>query len=436
MHIVNPAIIAVADAAQSGSANWLAWPVASALVIALVTAMKIWVDGTNQSLALREQLTRPTRDQISNTLNDFLLPMKVLRGESRHLYEIFAAGIRLDLKKKWEETGEKEFFRTLRYLASGGYLPSHDESLLVEIINVGKKQLKLIESSSSARTNPAFAELMGKLGAHIRALTLASEHKLDGIPELAEKLVFPLEVDGALETEIRRLQDDFRKIDPSKSGRWRLLRGSLRCTDEPTIAFYDSNAAHYFRQTAFLNLDEIYQKFRGAGVPRGALILDAGCGVGRDTRYFIQHGYRVVSFDASKGMVDLCNEYPFAYCLKSEFRNVEFCEEFDAVWACASLLHVGPALIEESVEKLVRALKPGGVFYASFKESPGSRTVDQRLFHYYSQDFLNQLFSDKFGLERVDIWENSPLKKGDKSKFTNYLYRKPKVVTLVKGLNT
>ncbi|GAA5481402.1 hypothetical protein Hsar01_00611 [Haloferula sargassicola] len=358
--------------------------------------------------------------------------MKVLRGESRHLYHIFAAGIRDDLKKKWESTGEKEFFRTLRYLASGSQLVAHDQSLLAEIINVGKKQLKLIESSSSAQTNPAFSELMGKLGAHVRTLILASEHKLDGIPDLAEKLVFPLEVDGALETEIRRLQDDFRRIDPNE----KRVRRKQSCADAPTVDFYTRNSSDYFRQTAFLNLEEIYEKFRGAGLPRGALILDAGCGVGRDTRYFIQHGYRVVSFDASKGMVDLCNEYPFAYCVENEFRDLSFCEEFDAVWACASLLHVGRDLIQVSIERLVRALKPGGVFYASFKEAPGSSRKDSRCFHYYDQVFLDGLLAGKLGLEELEVWSNAPRKENDKSEFINYLYRKPKVVPLVKGLNT
>ncbi|MBV5328534.1 MAG: class I SAM-dependent methyltransferase, partial [Chlorobium sp.] len=69
-------------------------------------------------------------------------------------------------------------------------------------------------------------------------------------------------------------------------------------------------------------------------ISKGGMILDAGCGVGRDTRYFIQHGYKVVSFDASERMVQLCSQYPFAYCRQQSFADIESIQEFDAVCLC------------------------------------------------------------------------------------------------------
>src|SRR5262249_8509426 len=47
---------------------------------------------------------------------------------------------------------------------------------------------------------------------------------------------------------------------------------------------------------------EIMRENASRGNRFGGRILDAGCGAGRDTRYFIERGFMVVSFDASEGM--------------------------------------------------------------------------------------------------------------------------------------
>jgi 2-polyprenyl-3-methyl-5-hydroxy-6-metoxy-1,4-benzoquinol methylase len=76
-------------------------------------------------------------------------------------------------------------------------------------------------------------------------------------------------------------------------------------------------------------------------VPASGRILDAGCGVGRDALAFAEHGF-VMGFDASAEMVRMARERvgDLAEIRQMRSEEVAWREEFDGVWACASLLHV------------------------------------------------------------------------------------------------
>ena len=243
--------------------------VLATVIVNLVTIYKSWSEIKNQRKLFVENQNINEREDIRYRLNNFFGPMQELRVESRTLYDVFA------LKEK--EYAEKSNipFKTVRYLIEGKTFSSHDQALLEEIVEIAKKQLELIEKEGWVVKNIHLTELIGKLGAHIRVLLMAYEHKLDGMLEELEHLVFPLEIDGALDTEIRKLQDDYNK----------LLRGTTKETapiklekeQRRIIAYYEKNHLSYFRKTSLKEMPEVYSKFR-QHIPRGALILDAGCG--------------------------------------------------------------------------------------------------------------------------------------------------------------
>jgi hypothetical protein len=62
------------------------------------------------------------------------------------------------------------------------------------------------------------------------------------------------------------------------------------------------------------------------------------------------------------------------------FQEVAWKEEFDGIWACASLLHVAMRELHEVLVRLGRALRRGGVLYVSFKHGRGEREHDGRRF--------------------------------------------------------
>lgn len=170
-----------------------------------------------------------------------------------------------------------------------------------------------------------------------------------------------------------------------------------------TIAYYDAHGRDYAEQTWGLDLTELYHPFVER-LPAGGRILDAGSGSGRDTLHFLRAGYDVVAFDASKEMVQESTLRTGRRTLHLRFDEVEFEREFDGVWACASLLHVSAVRAVDAHARLARALRPGGVLYASYKYGRGVREESGRLFTDYDEESIAALAASVPGLVLVEVW--------------------------------
>lgn len=374
-------------------------------IIAVIFGVFKYFDGVskNKALEIKKENLKLNSD-INKKIEVFYGPCLALREQSRILYSVFA----IDLKKN-----SSVRFRTLRYLCSYGVdnLSTADSSILKEIMSISRKNLELIEANSWLITNTALNSLLGKLCAHFRILELAYKGELNGKAHLMENIVFPLEVDGAIYSEVKRLKSLLNHED------------KVSVSINQTISYYNQNYEKYYDETAYVDLSDIYKKFLYM-IPSNGVILDAGCGVGRDTKYFIQHGYRVHSFDLSEKMVMLCNQYPFAFCEVQSFLNISFYEEFDAVWANASLLHLNDIDFEQSLTNLVKSIKPRGVLFFSLKEKNDSKKfnfINGRDFYYYGNDYILDLLCNKLGMKNDSIWKTH---KSKKDTFVNFLFIK------------
>ena len=139
-------------------------------------------------------------------------------------------------------------------------------------------------------------------------------------------------------------------------------------------------------------------------VAEGGHILDTGCGVGRDARVFLQRGYRVTAFDASAEMARRASERAGIPVAVRRFQEMEHREEFDGLWACASLLHVPRVEIEEVFARCVRALRPGGGWYLSFKTGEGEHIRGMRLFNDYTERELREVLGRQPRLALLRTW--------------------------------
>ena len=149
--------------------------------------------------------------------------------------------------------------------------------------------------------------------------------------------------------------------------------------ENDSIRFYSQNAARYASDTMKLDMGEVYPHFLSHIAP-GGKILDAGCGSGRDSLYFARQGYSVTPFDASKAMCKEASERLRFPVLQMRFEELEYDAVFDGVWACASLVHTPWAKQEPVIRKFLRALKPGGALYASWKYGNAGRVEGCRSF--------------------------------------------------------
>lgn len=117
------------------------------------------------------------------------------------------------------------------------------------------------------------------------------------------------------------------------------MENKLRTDIEETIAYYDRNAERFVESTINADVSELYMPFEKLLSP-GAKILDLGCGSGRDSKYFAQRGYDVVAVDPSPAMCDYTRSIVDIPVIQMRAEDLDFYNVFDAVWACASLLHV------------------------------------------------------------------------------------------------
>lgn len=147
-----------------------------------------------------------------------------------------------------------------------------------------------------------------------------------------------------------------------------------------TTADYDAHAAEFCANTAAVDMSELYAPFRNE-ISAGDRILDAGCGSGRDSWAFLQKGYPVVSIDASPEMVSATTKLTGQSAILMRFDELDFDSEFDGIWACASLLHIARQDLQEILDRLTKALKPGGVLYLSFKHGDAERVENGRFFN-------------------------------------------------------
>jgi SAM-dependent methyltransferase len=146
-----------------------------------------------------------------------------------------------------------------------------------------------------------------------------------------------------------------------------------------SIAYYNKNSKEFFERTINADLQEVYQKFL-SHVPERGRILDAGCGVGRDSKFFLSKGYDVVPFDGSVEMVRLTSDLLGQPALHMLFQNINFSNEFNAIWANASLLHIPYENLRGIIQGFYKSLLPSGILYASFKYGTSMRQVEDRFF--------------------------------------------------------
>lgn len=154
--------------------------------------------------------------------------------------------------------------------------------------------------------------------------------------------------------------------------------------DKTTLAFYATEAAAYAAHSNKTGATKAVASFLAA-LPKGAAVLDLGCGTGRDTRALIEGGMIVTAVDGAPEMAREAERSLGIAVRVQLFENLDDVEIFDGIWANASLLHVPRTGLPAVFARVYRALKPGALLYASFKS--GAKDGRDKLGRYYN--YLN-----------------------------------------------
>jgi len=173
-----------------------------------------------------------------------------------------------------------------------------------------------------------------------------------------------------------------------------------------SVEFYEENHREFIKDTIHVDMSELYQPFCQM-LPMGAKILDAGCGSGRDTQFFIAAGFEVVAIDASSKMVEATRKLTGADCRQMSFEKLRLENNFDGIWACASLLHVKRADLPSVLTKFANILQPTGVLYASFKYGTEEREAELRYFNDLTPELCQLTVANVPNLKINKIWITS-----------------------------
>jgi SAM-dependent methyltransferase len=162
-------------------------------------------------------------------------------------------------------------------------------------------------------------------------------------------------------------------------------------SDKPTERFYSDNAAAYAASLSEASRDQLDLFL--AKLRPDAEILELGCGNGRDSAAMMERGFRVSPTDGTPEMAKEAAKRLGTPVQTLRFEDIELVSAFDGVWANACLLHVPRADLAAILSRIHRALRPAGVFYASFKagEAEGHDQFG-RFFNYPSRDWLRTVY--------------------------------------------
>ncbi len=144
-------------------------------------------------------------------------------------------------------------------------------------------------------------------------------------------------------------------------------------------------------------------------VPANVHVLDAGCGAGRATWWFVQHGYHVTAVDFSSTMLDLARQAaPTATIQHMDIRALAFDDgAFDAVWSCFSLIHIPKTDVSRTLCEWRRVLRSGGSLFIittlgtdeevlrdEWLAAPDGSTGHKIFFHHFASATLTQALEE------------------------------------------
>jgi SAM-dependent methyltransferase len=178
--------------------------------------------------------------------------------------------------------------------------------------------------------------------------------------------------------------------------------------DEATLRFYRENASAYAERE--ITSRRVRLGLFLALLSPGAAILELGCGAGVDTAEMLAQGFDVAATDGSPEMAAEASRRLGRPVGTLFFHDLDEVEAYDGVWANACLLHVPRNELAQILKLIWRALKPGGVFYASFKTGDAEgRDRFNRYYNYPSEDWLRANYASAGNWSSLDI-ENGEVK--------------------------
>ena len=204
----------------------------------------------------------------------------------------------------------------------------------------------------------------------------------------------------------------------------KIVRRKNMGNTQKTIEYYNKNAEKYYDDTVNADMSYFRNKFLSYVKP-GGIILDLGCGTGRDSKAFLDLGYKVVAMDGASELCKMATKLIGQEVICSTFEEFEPKEKYDGIWACASLLHIDKNSIKEVVKKLLPYMNDNCIIYMSYKYGDHDGERNDRYFVDLTEESVSELFKELKNLTKVFEEVTTDVRPGrGEEKWLNEYYKK------------
>ena len=195
-----------------------------------------------------------------------------------------------------------------------------------------------------------------------------------------------------------------------------------------TLDYYNKNAPQFISSTLTVDFTQTQDHFLKL-LPPYSLILDFGCGSGRDTKYFLSKGYRVDAIDGSEKLVEAASNYTGIEVRRMLFQELNECSKYDGIWACSSILHLSKEELAGVFGRMSVALKSEGIVYTSFKYGEFEGWRNGRYFTDFTEETFAEFVKNIRTLDVEECWITNDVRldKGEE-KWLNLILRKREVI--------
>lgn len=180
---------------------------------------------------------------------------------------------------------------------------------------------------------------------------------------------------------------------------------------DTTLQYYQQKAKEFVEGTVSADMHDSQTRFLKL-LPSQAYILDFGCGSGRDTKAFLEQGYRVDAVDGSAELCRMASELTGIPVKQMLFEGLSAVEQYDGIWACASILHLPRKELMGVLKKISDALKIGGILYTSFKYGDFEGIRSGRYFIDFTEGSFGELMEGIPSLRTVETWITNDVRPG------------------------
>jgi SAM-dependent methyltransferase len=174
------------------------------------------------------------------------------------------------------------------------------------------------------------------------------------------------------------------------------VTANVRSDMESTIAHYSSRPVEFWEGTKDHDVSQNIDALRRYLPAAPSVVLDFGCGPGRDLKQWTDLGHQAVGLDGCPEFCAMARQYSGCEVLQQNFVELDLASKrFHGIFANASLFHIHRSHLLRVLQEFHQALKTDGVVFCSNPRGPNIEQINGlRYGNYMDVDGWSTFFTE------------------------------------------